>query len=92
MGPLALLNHLANFLAPAVVVGAVLPLLARLVRRAHAVRRSWWRQSLLNALGGVVALLGGLVYFGHDAKMASYAAMVVACATVQFVSARAWKR
>jgi len=92
MGLFALLNHLVNLLAPALAVGALLPLLARLVRQGNAVRRSWLRQSALNALAGVAALLGGLVYFGHDDKMASYGAMLLACATVQFVSARAWKR
>lgn len=91
MGLFALLNHLISLLAPALAVGALLALAAPLVQKKAALRHSWLWQSAFNALAGVLALLGGLWFFGHDAKMASYAAMVACCATAQFVAVRGWR-
>jgi hypothetical protein len=36
-------------------------------------------------------LLAGLVIFEHDGKMATYAAMVLACASSQWIAAKAWR-
>jgi hypothetical protein len=36
-------------------------------------------------------LFAGLWFFGHDGKMASYGAMVLACATSQWVLLRGWR-
>jgi hypothetical protein len=72
--------HFANFFAPAIVTGFL----------AAAGTKLFWRRELagvgLGRLGawasGAMAavLLGGLVIFEHDGKMATYTAMVVACA------------
>ena len=91
MGLFAILNHLISLLAPALVVGPLLALAAPLVQRKAALRRPWLLQSAINVLVGVLVLLAGLWFFGHDAKMASYAAMVVLCATAQFVAVRGWQ-
>ena len=40
---------------------------------------------------GFGVLVGGLVIFGHDGKMATYAVMVLACASCQWVAAKAWR-
>lgn len=80
MGPLSALWHLANLFVPALGMGAVAALLAKLL---------WWRE-----LGGIgwlglawpaaaaasLATLAGLAFFGRDGKMATYGAMVLACA------------
>ena len=92
MSPLTQLLHLLSLIAPALVVGALLALLAPLLRFGARGRRSWLRQAALNALAGTLALLGGLWYFGHDAKMATYVAMLVLIAGVQFVGSGGWKR
>ena len=72
--------HWVNFFAPAVFVGLLLPLLARLL---------WRRQlkslALLQAIAwassvSAAVLVGGLIVFGHDGKMATYGAMLFACA------------
>ena len=47
---------------------------------------------MLNAAIGCLAILAGLFYFGHDGKMATYGALVLASASSQFISARAWRR
>lgn len=84
MGPLDLINHFLNFLAPALVVGSLLALVAPFFskkwRSAHAVIV----QAAINSVAGMLALGLGLWYFGHDAKMATYGAMVVAGASVQW--------
>lgn len=74
--------HLMGLLAPALVV-AVLLWLGLLWRRAQ--RRSHGqsaRQLGGLVLLGVVVLLVGLAYFGRDAKMATYAALVLAQGTL----------
>ena len=91
MGLPELLNHLLNLLLPAFVTGALVALFAPVMRLCGPARRSWLRQSVLNALAGSVAVLTGLWYFGHDAKMATYAGMLVLCASMQFMSTRGWK-
>jgi len=92
MGLYLLLDQLLNFLAPALAVGFLLALAARLLGLRGDGRHSWFWHGCVNALAGAGVLLGGLLYFGHDGKMASYAALVLVVATTQFVSARAWRR
>lgn len=72
--------HVINFFAPAVVLGAIAVALTKLL---------WWRE-----LGGVSAVrlwawassataaasVVGLVVFERDGRMATYGAMVLACA------------
>jgi hypothetical protein len=75
---LAFLGHLLNFMAPALVMALLLWGVPRLRPRA---RRGRWaaRTELLALAGlGVAVLLAGLVYFGRDGKMATYAALVIA--------------
>jgi uncharacterized membrane protein HdeD (DUF308 family) len=91
MGLFALLNHLINLLAPALVVGPLLAVVAPLVQKKAALRHSWLWHSVLNVLAGVLALLAGLWFFGHDGKMASYMAMLVCCATAQFAAVKGWR-
>ena len=53
--------------------------------------RSWWVQAAINFVAGLVALGAGLWYFGVDGKMASYAGLVLAVASCQWLCARAWR-
>ena len=46
----------------------------------------------LEHLGIVLALALGLWFLGNDAKMLSYMAMVLACASSQWCLMRAWRR
>jgi hypothetical protein len=84
MGPLDLLIHLLNFVAPAAVVSLLTVLMARLSLRKQAMPLVWWAQAAINFVVCVLALLGGLWFFGRDGKMASYAALLVCCATSQW--------
>lgn len=80
MGPIDALWHVLNFVAPALGVGLVAPALAKLLWRRELKRVSWIRLSAWSVAGCAGMLVAGLVVFGHDGKMATYAAMVAACA------------
>ena len=72
--------HFLNFLAPAVGLGAIAAALAKLLwrRRLRVVR--WHRLALWAAGASAVVLIIGLLAFGRDGRMATYAGMVIACA------------
>lgn len=82
MSFLAFTGHLLNFVAPAAVLALLLWGLPRLWPRS---RKSRWvaRRELLVLFGlGVAVLLAGLIVFGRDGKMLSYAALVLAQGTL----------
>jgi len=91
MGPLDLLNHLLNFMAPAAWVACVLGLLARFFIRKTPVAQSLQAQVAINFAVCLAVLVLGLLVFGRDGKMVTYAAMVVLGATSQWVMLRAWR-
>lgn len=91
MGPLDILNHFLNFLAPALVVGLLLALLTPMLMRKLRPARSWLVQGAINALAGAVAMALGLWFFGNDGKMASYALLVVMVASSQWFCSKAWR-
>jgi hypothetical protein len=91
MGPLDTLNHLLNFLAPALVLGLAVALVAPFFMRKLRPTRGWLLQGALNSLAGLAALVAGLWVFGNDGKMASYALLVVLVATSQWVGGKGWK-
>lgn len=72
--------HLLNFIAPAVAVALLAASLAKLLWRGELAAVSWRSLVLWASLAGLLTLIAGLVLFGRDGKMATYAAMVVACA------------
>ncbi len=74
------LNHLLNFVLPALVVGPLAAALAKAVWRSELHAMRWWRLALWATGASVLSLFGGLVVFGRDGVMATYGAMVVASA------------
>lgn len=92
MGPYAAAVHLLSFALPAFAVGVFTALGARWLLRGEMRRRAWWVPALLNVLAGLAVLLAGLAVFGRDGKMATYAALVVAVGTVQWLYGRGWRR
>ena len=91
MGFLDALFHLSGFAAPALALGLLMPLAARwaLPRPASARYRV---QAAVVFAAGLAALLVGLVAFGRDGKMATYAGLVLAAATAQWLLAGAWRK
>ena len=90
MGPLDILNHLLNFIAPAAAVALLLVVCGRLFS-AQGSGMSLWRQFAAVFLVGLVVLAGGLALLGRDGKMMTYAALVVATATCQWMLVRGWR-
>ena len=87
MGFFDVINHLFNFFLPALGVALLMAALLRLpyVRRLSPKSiRPWHRPVKINFLVGSATLLLGLVFFGRDGKMATYALLVVAMAGSQW--------
>lgn len=91
MGPLDLLLHLSSFVASALFLALLLPLTALVFKPKGAPAHSLWAQAAINFVAGTVVLTGGLWWFGRDGKMATYAALVLATATSQWLGGRAWR-
>ncbi|MBP6897731.1 MAG: hypothetical protein ACLGJD_28400 [Gammaproteobacteria bacterium] len=88
MSPLQFLDHLLNFVAPAIVVAGLLALGLRVTQRTRSLRVPLWKQVAITTGAGVVTLLGGLVLTGHDGRMATYAALALVAGTVQWALLR----
>ncbi len=78
---LSLLVHLAGFVAPAFGVGLLLWAGLRIRRKGRPGFGGAMQLSLLWVVG-VGVLLAGLVFFGRDGKIATYAALVLAQGTL----------
>ncbi len=92
MGPLDLLDHLLNFIAPAAFVAGALALVGHFLIRRSGRGPGALKIALIGFAVGVVVLAAGLVWFGRDGKMVTYIALVIACATSQWLLGRAWQR
>ena len=80
MNPVDAFWHFANFFAPAVVTGFIAAGATKLLWRHELAGIGWGRLGGWASTAMAAVLMLGLVIFGHDGKMATYAAMVVACA------------
>ena len=88
---LAALNHLLNFAAPAAALALVLVLAGRVFVRNSAQSIAWWAQAAIVFVVGCAVLLAGLWLLGRDGKLLTYAALVLACASCQWVLVRGWR-
>lgn len=90
-----LTNHLLNFIAPAASVALLLVLLSRLsfglFKSKQALAQVWWAQAAIIFIVGLAILATGLLAFGRDGKMMTYAALVLGSAVCQWVLVRGWK-
>jgi hypothetical protein len=91
MGSLDQIDHLMNFLAPALAVGGLLALMGPFIVGKKSGAPVWIAQAAINIVACSLALAAGLWFFGRDGKMASYAAMLVVAATSQWVGGRGWR-
>ena len=80
MGPLDAANHLLNLFLPALALGSLSAALVKLLWRRELANVSWARLAALAAGAAVAVALTGLLIFGRDGRMATYSAMVLACA------------
>jgi hypothetical protein len=75
--------HLVNFALPAWVLSLGITAWGSFQFRCQAQIRWIWRW-LLNALAGMGVLIAGLVLTGNDGKMATYGALILVCATLEW--------
>lgn len=93
---LLLLNHLLNFVAPALFLGLLLALGGWWLqphqprRAAPVLRLSWPKQAAINSAVGCVVLLLGLLHGERDGKILTYTALVLGCASSQWIMLRPW--
>ncbi len=80
MGPLDALWHLGNLFAPALLLGALSAALSKLVWRRELAGVGWQRLAVPACAVAALVTVAGLVLLGRDGKMATYGAMVAACA------------
>lgn len=91
MGPFDLLNHLLNFVAPALWMAVLMALAARIFMKKRPVAPVLYKQVAVNLVAGVIVLVLGLWFFGHDGKMATYTGMALVCSTSQWFMVRGWR-
>ncbi len=84
MGALALINHAINFLAPALWLALLVPLLARVFMKKRPVAHTLSSQVAINFVVGCGVLIAGLVLFGRDGKMLTYLGLVIMVASTQW--------
>jgi len=92
MGPLDILDHLLNFLAPALGVALLLTAISRFFKRKGPYSSAFWSQVAINFAVGSVVLAGALVLLGRDGKMLTYLVLVLAMATSQWWQLGGWKK
>ena len=89
--PFVAFNHRFNFAVPAAAVALVLGLSTLIFWFKRSAALSWWAQIALNFIVGCAVLVGGLWWGGRDGKMLTYAALVLACASCQWLLLRGWR-
>jgi len=80
MSAIDALWHLLGLFLPALATGALAAAAAKALWRAELRGSRWLPLALWSGGAGSVALLAGLVVFGRDGRMLSYAAMLLATA------------
>jgi len=83
-------GHLVNFCLPALWMAGAAVLCGGLVLPAGKAR--WPRRLACDFAVGLAVLVAGLLLFGSDGKMATWAALVVAVAVSECLLRGAWRR
>ena len=83
--------HVMNFALPAWVLALGITAWGSFQFRRQA-QIGWFWRWLLNALAGICVLVTGLVLTGHDGKMATYGALIMVCATVEWLMQMRFRR
>ncbi|XAH22515.1 hypothetical protein AAFF27_21290 [Xylophilus sp. GW821-FHT01B05] len=85
------LDHLLNFVAPALWMALGMLLLGRFVAPGPS-RMAWPGRLAVHVAVGIVVLVAGLVLSGQDGSMLTWAALVLALASSEWVLRRGWRR
>lgn len=77
---------------PALALGLLLPACSRILGLYRPAEHAWIAHAAIVSIVGVVVLGAGLALWGRDGRMATYGALVAACATAQWCLVRGWRR
>lgn len=91
MGVPGLINHLHNFVLPALALALLLPLCVRWMPMGRGAALGLWRNMLALMVVNTAVLLAGLLWFERDGKMLTYLAMTIASASTQWLLLKAWR-
>lgn len=80
MSPTDAFWHLLNFFVPALGLGAVAAAFTKLLWRRETQNLTWWRLAGPACAAAAAATVGGLLFYGQDGRMGTYAAMVLVAA------------
>jgi len=86
-----ILDHLLNFLAPALWMALGMLLLGGLAVPGPC-RMAWPGRLALHVVAGTAVLVAGLVLTGQDGRMLTWAALVLVLATCEWGLRRGWRR
>ena len=70
--------HIANFFAPALVVGLLAAAMTKAIWRRQLAGVGWLRLAAWASAAMAAVSIAGLIVFEHDGKMITYAAMLLA--------------
>lgn len=95
MSAYLLINHLLNFMLPAALIALLLVFMTRLFfgffKSKKQFTNIWWVQTAIIFVVNVAILTAGLLFFGHDGKMLTYAMLVLGAALCQWLLLRSGK-
>jgi hypothetical protein len=80
MNPIEAFWHLLNLFVPALGLGALAAAATKLLWRGQTRGLAWWRLAGPACAAAAVATVGGLLFYGQDGRMGTYAAMVLVAA------------
>ncbi len=90
MSFLQVLSHLFYFFLPAFAMAGVSVISGAWLFGA-ASAPPWKSRWAWNCVAGALVLIGGLVWFDNDGKMATYGALVLVSASLEWVLQRGWQ-
>ncbi|MEO6625935.1 MAG: hypothetical protein ABIN37_14050 [Burkholderiaceae bacterium] len=91
MGPIDSLNHLFNFVLPALALALCMAGPVRRFMRRKAPLTGFWPALAVHFGLGVLVLALGLWVFERDGMVLTYALLVVTSASTQWVMDRRWR-
>ncbi len=92
MGVIDAILHAFNFMLPALFVAVLVTASGRFLKQKRPLALIFPAQVAINSIACLAVLLIGLILTGRDGKMLTYAAMVFASGTVQWVLSGGWRK
>lgn len=92
MGWIDAILHAVGFMLPAFAVALMVTFAGRFFKKNRPLALTFITRSAINFVVCLAVLLIGFVLTGRDGKMMTYAAMVIASGTVQWLMSGGWRK